>query len=497
MRTTDTRLQGNTVSHVDQPYRTRAVVVPLDPTPAQAQLLRSYCGASRFAYNWAVARVKKNLDTRAEERREGIAEADLTKSLSWSPYSMTPLWNKVKDEVAPWHRDVTMHAFRSGVTNAAVALKNFNESKKGTRQGRPVGFPKFKNRHSKPSVTFTETRTQAGWFSDDSHHVRLVLPQSATDPRIARRRSQLQWIHSTESLRRLKKKVTASEWSVQAVTISFTGGRWQASFSVRQLVSSAVIPQKLLGHLIGVDLGVKHLATLSTPVAGLSDEHGHVANPRHLEVELERLAKLNRQLSRCVKGSKNRATIVKRRQLLYGRVTRTRDLYLHRLTTALAGSFETVVLEDLNVAGLVSKSRNTSTKGLSRSILDAGFSELRRQLIYKSSDRGHRVVVVDRFYPSSKRCSHCGETKAKLALSERVFECSTCGLRLDRDVNAARNIRDEGLRLLTNEGTVAGHQPETRNAVSRDRETELLRQGRRDRYQSRTTPQVRELSLSA
>ena len=474
---------------MDQPYRTRAVVVPLDPTPAQAQLLRSYCGASRFAYNWAIARVKENIETRSLERTSGIDQADLTKSLNWSPFTLTPLWNAQKNETAPWHRDVTKHAFRSGVTNASVALKNFSQSKNGAHQGRPVGFPKFKNRHSKQSVTFSETRTQAGWFAEDSHHVRLSLPRYATDPRITRRREQLRWLHTTESLRRLKKKVTAGEWTIQAVTISFTGGRWQASFSVRQLVVTAPSSTRLLGPMVGVDLGVKHLATLSVPVGGVSDKNGHVANPKHLDAELQRLAKLDRQLARCVKGSKNRIKILKRRQLLFGRVTRTRDLYLHGLTTTLAGNFETVVLEDLGVVGMVKKkTSNTANKILSRSILDAGFYEVRRQLTYKAEDRHHRVVVIDRFYPSSKKCSHCGETRAKLDLRERVFECSTCGISLDRDVNAACNIHREGLLRLSNEvSTVAGHKPETINAVSRDHETEPPWWGRGHRYQSRTT----------
>ena len=387
---------------MELPYRTRAVVVPLNPTPAQAQLLRSYCGASRFAYNWTIARVKENLDTRSQERKDGVADDELTKSLSWSTFSMTPMWNSVRYEVAPWHRDITTHAFRSGVTNATVALKNFSESRSGARKGPPAGFPKLKNRHSRLSVTFTETRTQAGWFSEDSHHVRLILPVCATDPRIARRREQLQWLHTTESLRRLKKKVAAEEWSVQSVTISFTGGRWRAAFSVRQFVVAAPVATRLFGPIVGVDLGVKHLATLSVPVSGLSDANGHVANPRHLDAELERLAKLNRQLARAIRGSKNRAKILQRHQLLYGRVTQTRELYLHRLTTTLASSFETVVLEDLNVAGMVKKSKNTTTKGLSRGVLDAGFYELRRQLTYKTEDRGHRVVVVGRYYPSSK-----------------------------------------------------------------------------------------------
>jgi putative transposase len=383
------------------------------------------------------------------------------------------------------------------VNNATVALKNLSESKSGVRRGRSVGFPKFKNRRSKFSVTFTETGTQAGWFTEDSHHVRLVLPRFATDPRITRRREQLQWLHTTESLGRLKKKVASGEWRIQSVTISFTGGRWQASFSVRQLVTPTLVPRKMLGTLVGVDLGVTHLATLSVPVPGVSDENGQVANPRHLDAELARLARINRQLSRCVKGSKNRAKLQKRRQLLFGRITRTRDLHLHRLSATLAGSFETLVLEDLNVAGMVQKSRQGTTHALSRSILDAGFHELRRQLTYKAKDRGHQVITVDRFYPSSKLCSHCGETKAKFALSERLFECSTCGTRLDRDINAARNIHREGLRLLGNEGTVAGHQPETLNADPRDQKTTAPRCHGGDRYQGRTTQPFRESSLSA
>jgi putative transposase len=480
---------------MDKPYRTRGVLVPLDPTPAQAQLLRSYCGASRFAYNWAVAIVKENLDTRAEERQAGVEEAELTKPLSWSSWSMTPLWNSVKDEVAPWHHDVTMHAFRSGVTNASMALNNFHELRTGSRQGQSFGFPKFKNRHSKLSFTQIQFNRPGNWFSDDSRHVRLILPRFATDPKITRRRENLQWIHSTESLRHLKKKVSSGEWAIQAMTISFTSGRWQASFSVRQFLPITPITKRLQGRVVGADLGVKQLVTLTSPLMGLSDVHGHVANPQHMETEFDRLVQLNRRLSRCVKGSKNYAKLRLSRQRLHGRIARTRNLHLHRLSTTLAGSFETVVLEDLDVGGMVKRSKKDTTKALRSSILDAGWGELRRQLTYKTQDRGHRVVVVNRFYPSSKKCSHCGETKAKLARSDRVFECSTCGISLDRDVNAARNIRDEGIRLLIYEASiVAGHKPETLNADSRDRETEPFRRGRGDRYQGRTTQPTRELS---
>jgi putative transposase len=378
------------------------VLVPLDPNPAQEQLLRSYCGASRFAYNWTVAIAKENLDTRANERQAGIDEADLKKSLSWSAWSMTPLWNSVKDEVAPWHHDVTKHAMISGVTNAVTASRNFDESRKGVRRGQPVEFPRFKNRHSKQSFTMIEFKT-GYWLSEDSRHVRLVLPQRATDQQITRRREQLRWLHTTESLRRLKKKIATGEWTIQAVTISFSGGRWQASISVRQFVPNIPSAVKLRGSLVGVDLGVKHLATLTVSVKGFSDEHGHVENPRHLDAQLGRLAKLDRKLSRCQKGSKNREKIKKRRQRLHGRISQTRNHSLHQLSNTLAGSFETVLLEDLDVAGMVKRPKKNTARALSRSILDAGWSELRRQLTYKTEDRGHRVVIVNRYYPSSKK----------------------------------------------------------------------------------------------
>lgn len=160
---------------MDQPHRMRALLVPLDPTPAQEQLLRSYCGASRFAYNWTVAIAKENQERRDEERQSGIKEADLTK-LSWSAWSMTPLWNSVKYEVAPWHRNVTWHAFCSGVTNASIALKNYDESKKGKRKGEPVGFPNFKNRHSKQSFTLISITRSGPWFSE----LQACSPHSAS-----------------------------------------------------------------------------------------------------------------------------------------------------------------------------------------------------------------------------------------------------------------------------------------------------------------------------
>ena len=127
-----------------------------------------------------------------------------------------------------------------------------------------------------------------------------------------------------------------------------------------------------------------------------------------------------------------------------------------------------MVIEDLSVYALARSGRR-----LARRVADAGLGELRRQLDYKCADRGSRLVVVDRFYPSSKTCSACGATRATLPLFERVYPCEGCGCALDRDVNAARNLESEGLRLLAlnADRSVAGLRPETQNADPRGRKT--------------------------
>ena len=136
---------------------TRAVVFNLDPSRPQERLVYSYAGTRRFAYNWAIGAVRENLTIRSAERAAGIAESDLTPSVSWSAYSLNKAFNAAKDEVAPWWREVSMHAFRSGITDAAAAQSNFADSMKGKRAGRRVGFPNFKARNrSSPSVSFVE-----------------------------------------------------------------------------------------------------------------------------------------------------------------------------------------------------------------------------------------------------------------------------------------------------------------------------------------------------
>ena len=219
---------------------------------------------------------------------------------------------------------------------------------------------------------------------------------------------------------------------------------------VRRPVPASSCPDAV----VGVDLGIKTLAVLSTGEV--------IANPRHLGSALRKVRRLSRAVSRragpydCA-TKKGRSPSKRWRRAAaalgkaQGRVADQRKDAIHKLTTALARKYGTVVVEDLFVAGMV------ANHCLARHVADASFGQIRRQLEYKTAWNGGRTIVVDRWFPSSKTCSGCGAVKAKLALSERTYVCTQCGLVLDRDVNAARNLAKLG------EAIVAGSGPETIN----------------------------------
>jgi putative transposase len=256
------------------------------------------------------------------------------------------------------------------------------------------------------------------------------------------------------------------------------GGRWFCSLTceVQRADPSPAQPDAV----VGVDLGITQLAVLSQPVPGVSDHHGGVANPRHLGQALRRLRRASRTVARR-RGPDRRAgqrpsrrwrKANTARNRIHHRVASLRRDGLARLTTALAAGFGTVVVEDLNVAGMLRNRR------LARSIADAGFGELRRQLEYKTQWRGGQLVVADRWFPSSKTCSGCGAVKPKLPLRVRVFRCDQCGLVLDRDVNAARNLATLAEVASTTGTGVAGDlQAKAWNGRGADRKTRVMRAG--------------------
>ena len=182
---------------------------------------------------------------------------------------------------------------------------------------------------------------------------------------------------------------------------------------------------------MGVDLGVHDFAVTS--------DGDRVASPRHLERKARNLARYQRRLARCQKGSANRAKAKAKVARAHRKVRNARRDFLHRTTTGLVRGHDLIAIEDLNVSGMARNRR------LARAISDCGWGEFRRQLAYKCQRYGRELVVIDRWYPSSKTCSACGHLLTELSLSTRHWTCPSCRARHDRDLNAAKNILAAGL----------------------------------------------------
>ena len=391
-----------------------AVKVALDPTPAQERLMLSHAGAARFAYNAGLTHVKAALE--AGEKPE------------WSYFSLINWWNANKDTLAvdadgvPWWRENSKEAASSGLRALASALSNWSKSRKGKRKGRRVGFPKFKSKgRETPRFSYSTSRPSDGGLIKGD-------PKALWLPRIGR-------VHCLENVTAL-----VDGARVVRMTISQRAGRWYAALTVER--DEPTVKQAPKGGAVGIDLGVKTLATLSDGTI--------VPNPHSLAADEQRLKRAQKALSRKTKGSKRRAKARERVARIHARVANRRNDTLHKLTTMLAQTYSDISIEDLNVAGMLKNHR------LAKAVSDASFSELRRQLEYKTTKTGARLHFVDRWYPSSKTCSNCGSVKAKLSLNERIYRCEHCGLVIDRDLNAAINIM------------VAGSAPETLNARGGD-----------------------------
>jgi IS605 OrfB family transposase len=399
----------------------------LDPAPRQRGSLASHTGAARFAYNWGLELVT----TRLDQRRAGH---DV--QVPWTLAELRWEWNRAKDEAAPWWAENSKEAYNSGLDALARALRNWSDSRNGRRKGRPMGFPRRKNkRRARIACRFT---TGAIRVLPDRKHIQL--------PRIG-------VLKTHESTRKLARRLEQGSARILAATISRQADHWYVSFTVE--VQRAIPTTNGKPSVVGVDVGVRHLAVLSTGDV--------IPNPRAMEGSLRKLRRLNRQLARRTPGSRRRSRTRRRLARVHARAANLRRDLFHKVTTSLATQHGTVVVEQLNVAGMLRNRR------LARAIADTGMAELRRQLAYKTTWYGSRLVVADRFYPSSKTCSGCGWVKAKLTLAERTFRCESCGLVMDRDLNAARNLA----RLVQ---SVAQSGWETQTARGADRRTQLAGQ---------------------
>ena len=383
-----------------------AVKVALDPTPAQERLFLSHAGAARFAFNAGLAHVKEALEAGAKPE--------------WSFYSLVRWWNASKDVLAvdadgaPWWRENSKEAANTGLRSLAAALSNWSKSRKGQRKGKRVGFPKFKAKdRATPRFAYT---TDFRLIEGDPKALRL--------PKVGR-------VHCMEDV---AERVGGAR--VLRVTVSRRAGRWYAALTVERDDKPVTKPPR--GGAVGIDLGVKTLATLSDGTV--------IENPRCLAASERRLKRAQKAVSRKTMGSNRRAKARAKVARIHAHVANQRLDAIHKATTWLAETYSEISIEDLNVAGMVKNHH------LAKAVSDAAFAEFRRQLEYKTARTGAVLHVIDRWYPSSKTCSNCGAVKAKLSLNGRTYRCDGCGLVMDRDLNAAVNIK------------VAGSAPETQNA---------------------------------
>jgi putative transposase len=369
----------------------------LDPSPAQERALRSHAGASRFAWNWGLAKCLERYE--AEGRW-------------YSAIGLHKLWNAEKktDPGLAWWADNSKCAYQEAFRDLDRALRDFVKSRKGERKGKRLGFPRFKKRgKSRDSFRFG-----AGVMRCSGSTV--TLPRLGT-------------VKTHESTVKLAVKLEDGTARILSATVSRTAQRWFVSFAV-EVERGAPERHARPGSAIGIDLGVK---TLLTGV----DDRGRlveVAGAKPLRASLRRLRRASRAHSRKRPGSAGRRKSAARLARIHARTANVRADALHKATSELAARYETVVVEDLNVTGMI------SNRKLARAVSDQGFGEARRMLAYKTEREGGTLTVAGRWFPSSKTCSACGRRKPSLTLAERVFACDSCGHREDRDANAARNL---------------------------------------------------------
>jgi putative transposase len=236
-------------------------------------------------------------------------------------------------------------------------------------------------------------------------------------------------------------------------------GRWYATLHV-QIADPTPLPAT--GRTVGIDLGITEFAVLS--------DGSRIANPRHLDRRAANLARYQRRMARKQRGSNNRRKAAAKVARAHRKVRAARADFLHRVSTRLVGDHDLLVVEDLNVRGMVRNRR------LARAIGDCGWGAFRAMLAYKAERAGRRLVVIDRFYPSSKLCSGCGHVLATLSLGTREWVCPSCGARHDRDLNAAKNILAAG-RAVAACGADVSHSGPLRVQSAVKQEPQLARAG--------------------
>ena len=363
----------------------RAFKTELDLNNVQRTACARHAGAARYAYNFGLAR-KQQAYLAGQKAPTAI---DLHREL-----------NRLKETELAWMYEVSKCAPQEALRNLDQAFANFFRRVKERRAGQKikVGFPKFKSK-KKGLGSFRLT---------GAIH---VFEKEIQLPRLGRLRLKERGYLPTSGVH------------ILSATVSEKARRWFVSIQVELEIAD---PEPIEKPIAGVDLGINRLAQVS--------DGKYFENPYALKGSLRKIKRLHRMVSRRVKGGANQRKAVRQLAKAYARTTHIRKDTLHQATTWLAKNKSVIVLEDLNVSGMLKNHH------LAQAIAAVGMYEFRRQLAYKGTWYGCEVRLADRFYPSTKRCSRCGKVKDEISLDERTYECEVCGLVLDRDLNAALNL---------------------------------------------------------
>jgi putative transposase len=373
----------------------------LDLNNEQITACHKHAGAARWAYNWGLARKQE------EYCRTGASPSaiDLHREL-----------NALKQSAVPWMYEVSKCAPQEALRNLDTAFAHFFRRAKLQQQGKvcgKVGYPQRKSR-------------KRGLGSFRLTGSIFVFPDAIQVPRLG--------------LLRLKERsYLPTSAKILSATVSEQAGHWYVSLLVEQEYAAPINT----GPVVGVDLGIKRLATLS--------DGTEEPNPRHLKQRLRKIKRCQRAVSRKQRGSRNRWKAACKLAMLHRKVANQRANTLHRFTSRLAKTKAVVVIEDLNVSGMLKNHH------LAQAIGDVGFGEFRRRLTNKATWYGCQALVASRWEPSSKACSSCGWRDERLTLADRTFRCQACGLNLDRDLNAAKNL-----------AKLAGSSPDRQNACGEE-----------------------------
>ena len=376
--------------------------IELIPNNKQATYFAKACGVARLAYNWALAEWQNQYQAdkvyRDNCQKNGIA-IDRTKLNNPSQFKLRKQLNFIKKTKFPFMFDVTKCSPQEAIIQLGKAFDNFFKGR--------AKYPQFRKKGINDKFSLTNDQFK-------------IIGKNIKIPNLG-------WVKLTENLRFNGKIMNA--------TIFKKGMKWFVSIGVE--INETPKPLPRTDKAIGIDLGITDLAVLSNGTK--------VQAPKPLKSKLKQLRRLSKQLSRKQKGSKNREKAKTKLSRLHYKISCIRKDFIHKLTTKLVKMYDVICIENLNVKGMV------KNRKLSRAISDLSFYEFKRQLIYKANQSRKTVKEVDRFYPSSKTCSHCGFVMAKidLTLAIRNWQCPSCDTQHDRDINASLNILNQADRVLT------------------------------------------------